>query len=80
MVVIHESLRESSVWHVGQVPSPAGCISIRVAATLSVMSGILPLQSSHSMFGVLLADPRIWIWIWLRLYYIIIMIIVFTYL
>jgi hypothetical protein len=28
MVVIRESLRESSVWRVGQVISPAGCISI----------------------------------------------------
>jgi hypothetical protein len=29
--------------------SPAGCISIRVAVTLSVMSGSLSLQSYHSM-------------------------------
>jgi hypothetical protein len=29
--------------------SPAGCISIRVAVTLSVMSGSLSLQSSRSM-------------------------------
>jgi hypothetical protein len=29
--------------------SPAWCISIRVTATLSVMSGSLSLQSSHSM-------------------------------
>jgi hypothetical protein len=34
--------------------SPAGCISIRVTATLSVMSDSLPLQSSRNMFGVLL--------------------------
>jgi hypothetical protein len=54
MVVIRESLRESSVCVVGQVLSLAGCIPIRVAATLSVMSGLLPLQSSRSMFGVLL--------------------------
>jgi hypothetical protein len=40
--------------------SPAGCISIRVAATLSVMSGNLSLQSSHSMFGVQLVDSRSW--------------------
>ncbi len=69
MVVIRESLRESSVWRVGQVLSPAGCISIWVTATLSVMSDSLSLQSSHSMFGVLLIDSRIWIWIWLWLYY-----------
>jgi hypothetical protein len=51
--------------------SPVGYISIRVTATLLVMSGILPLQSSHSMFSVLLMYSRswIWIWIWLRLYY-----------
>jgi hypothetical protein len=41
MVVLRESLRESSVWRVGQVLSPAGYISIRVATTLSVMSGSL---------------------------------------
>jgi hypothetical protein len=41
MVVTRESLRESSVWRVGQVLSPAGCISIRVIVTLSVMSGSL---------------------------------------
>jgi hypothetical protein len=28
MVVIRESLQESSVWRVDQVLSPAGCISI----------------------------------------------------
>jgi hypothetical protein len=61
MIVILESLRESSVWHAGQVPSPAGCISIRVTATLSVMSDSLLLQSSHNMFDVLLMDSRIWI-------------------
>jgi hypothetical protein len=65
MVVIRESLQESSVWHVGQVLSPAGCISIRVTVTLSVMSDTLPLQSSHSTLGVLLMDSRSWIWIWL---------------
>jgi hypothetical protein len=43
--------------------SPAGCISIQVTATLSVMSGSLSLQSSRSMFGVLLVDSRSWIWI-----------------
>jgi hypothetical protein len=37
--------------------------------TLSVMSGNLSLQSSHSMFGVLLMDLRSWIWIWSGLYY-----------
>jgi hypothetical protein len=47
--------------------SPIGCMSIRVAATLSVMSGSLSLQSSHSMFGVLLVDSMIWIWICSRL-------------
>jgi hypothetical protein len=46
---------------------PAVCISIRVAVTLSVMSDILPLQSSHSMFSVLLMYSRSWIW--LQLYY-----------
>jgi hypothetical protein len=78
MVVIRESLRESSILRVGQVLSPAGCISIRVAVTLSVMSGRMSLQSSHSMIGVLL-------WFQGIRYgygygYIIIMIIVFTYL
>jgi hypothetical protein len=58
MVFILESLRESGVWRVGRVPSHAGCISIRVAATFSVMCDILPLQSSRSMFGVLLVDLR----------------------
>jgi hypothetical protein len=33
--------------------SPAGCISIRVTATLSIMSDSLSLQSSHSMVVVL---------------------------
>jgi hypothetical protein len=33
--------------------SPVGCISIRIAVTLSVMSGSLSLMSSRSMFGVL---------------------------
>jgi hypothetical protein len=33
------------------------------------MSDNLPLQSSHSMFGVLLMYSRSWIWIWLRVYY-----------
>jgi hypothetical protein len=69
MVVICESLRESSVWRVGQVLSPAGCILIRVIVTLSVMSGILPLQSSRSMFGVLLMDSRSWVWVWFGWYY-----------
>jgi hypothetical protein len=50
MVVIHESLRETSIWHVGQVLSPAWCILIRVTVTLSGMSGILSLQSSRSIF------------------------------
>jgi hypothetical protein len=58
MIVIRESLRESSVWRVGQVLSPAGCISIRIAATLSVISDKLLLSSSCSMFGVLLVDSR----------------------
>jgi hypothetical protein len=44
--------------------SPAGCISIRVAVTLSVMSGSLSLQSSRSMFDVLLLDSRSWIGIY----------------
>jgi hypothetical protein len=44
--------------------SPAGCISIQVVATLSVMSGSLSSQPSHSMFGILLMDSRSWIWIW----------------
>jgi hypothetical protein len=61
MVVICESLRESSIWRIGLVLSPGGCISIRVTATLPVMSGSLSLQSSHSMFGVLLVDSRNWI-------------------
>jgi hypothetical protein len=43
--------------------STAGCISIRVAATLSVMSDSLSLPSSHSMFGVLLVILMSWIWI-----------------
>jgi hypothetical protein len=37
--------------------------------TLSVMSDNLSLQSSCSIFGVLLMDSRSWIWIWLGLYY-----------
>jgi hypothetical protein len=41
MVVIRESLQESSVWRVGRILSPAGCISIQVTVTLSVMSGSL---------------------------------------
>jgi hypothetical protein len=41
--------------------SIAGCISIRVTATLSVMSDSLSLPSSHSMIGVLLVDSRSWI-------------------
>jgi hypothetical protein len=36
--------------------SSIGCISIRVAVTLSVMSDSLPLQSSHSVFGVLFEE------------------------
>jgi hypothetical protein len=67
MVVIRESLQESSVWRVGQVLSPAGCILIRVAMTLLVLSGGLSLQSSRSMFGVLFVDARSWIWICLGL-------------
>jgi hypothetical protein len=47
--------------------SPAGCISIRVTVTLSVMSGSLSLPSSRSVFGVLLVDSRSWIWIFLGL-------------
>jgi hypothetical protein len=38
--------------------SPIGCISIRVAAILSVMSGSLSLPSSRSLFGVLLVDSE----------------------
>jgi hypothetical protein len=52
----------------------SGSISIQFTATLSVMSDILPLQSSRSIFGVLL---------WIQGFgydYIMIMIIVFTYL
>jgi hypothetical protein len=56
MVIICESLRESSVWRVGQVLFLAGCISIRVTAALSVMSDSLSLQSFRSMLGVLLMD------------------------
>jgi hypothetical protein len=41
MTVIRESLWETSVWRVVQVLSPVGCISIRVTATLSVMSDSL---------------------------------------
>jgi hypothetical protein len=52
MVVILESLRESSVCRVGQVLSLAGCISIRVTVTLSIMSDNLSLQSSRSMVVV----------------------------
>jgi hypothetical protein len=37
--------------------------------TLSVMSGNLLLQSSRSMFGVLLMGSRSWIWIQLLFYY-----------
>jgi hypothetical protein len=37
--------------------------------TLSVMSGSLSLQSSHSMFVVLLMDSWRCIWIWSQLYY-----------
>jgi hypothetical protein len=44
------------------VSSPAGCILIRVAMTLSVMSVSLSLQLFCSMFGVLLVDSRSWIW------------------
>jgi hypothetical protein len=40
--------------------SPAGCILIRVTATLSVMSDSLSLPPSRSMFGVLLVDSS-WI-------------------
>jgi hypothetical protein len=43
--------------------SLAECISIQVAMTLSIMSDNLSLQSSCSMFGVLLVDSRSWIWI-----------------
>jgi hypothetical protein len=62
MVVIRESprVKHMACW---SGSSPTGCISIRVAATLSVMSGSLPLQSSRSIFGVLLVDLRGWIWI-----------------
>jgi hypothetical protein len=56
MVVIHESFQESNVWRVGQVPSHTGFISIRVTATLLVMSDSLSLQTSHSMFGVLFEE------------------------
>jgi hypothetical protein len=49
--------------------SSAGCISIRVTVVLSVMSDTLSLQSSYSMFGVLLMDSRRWLWIWLLLHY-----------
>jgi hypothetical protein len=51
--------------------SPAGCISIRVAATLSVMRDNLSLPSSRSMVGVLLMDLRSWVGICLELYIII---------
>jgi hypothetical protein len=62
----------------GQILSPAWCISIWVIVTLSFLSDSLPLQSSHSIFCLLLMDLRSWIWI--GYFYIIIMIIVFTYL
>jgi hypothetical protein len=52
MVVIFESLRESSACCVGQVLSLTGCISIRVTVTLSIMSDNLSLQSSRSMVVV----------------------------
>jgi hypothetical protein len=42
--------------------SPVRCISIRVTVTLSIMSDSLSLQSSYSMFDVLLVDSRSWIW------------------
>jgi F0F1-type ATP synthase beta subunit len=54
MVVMRKSLQDSSVWCVGQVLCPAGCISIQVAIALSVIGDNLSLQSSRSMFGVLL--------------------------
>jgi hypothetical protein len=54
MVVMRKSLQDSSVWCVSQVLCPAGCISIQVAVALSVMGDNLSLQSSRSMFGVLL--------------------------
>jgi hypothetical protein len=54
----------SQVYCVLSGSSPPGRISIRVATTLSVMSGSLLLQSSRSMFGVLWMDSRSWIWIW----------------
>jgi hypothetical protein len=66
-VVIHESLQESSAWRVGQVLSMQG-VSIWVVMILSILSDSLPLQSSHSMFGVLM-DLRSRVWIWLCLYY-----------
>jgi hypothetical protein len=69
MIVIRESLRESSVWRVDQVLSPAGFISIRVTVTLSVMSDSLSLLSSRSMSGVLLVDSRSWMWACSRLLY-----------
>ncbi len=56
----------------------AWCISIRVTATLSVMSDSLSLQSSRSMFGVLLMVQGYGYGYGYD--YIIIMIIVFTYL
>jgi hypothetical protein len=43
--------------------SPAGCISIQVTVALSVTTDRLSLQSSRTMFGVLLVDSRSWIWI-----------------
>jgi hypothetical protein len=49
--------------------SPAWCISIRITVIFSVMSDSLPLQSSRSIFGVLLMDSRSWIWLWLYYHY-----------
>jgi hypothetical protein len=48
----------SQAYGVWSGSSPAGCISIRVTVTLSVMSDNLLLQSSRSIFDVLLVDSR----------------------
>jgi hypothetical protein len=48
--------------------SPTVCISIRITVTLSVISVSLSLQSSRSMFDVLLVGSRSWIWMVIIIY------------
>jgi hypothetical protein len=54
MVVIRESLRDSNVCRVGQVLSPIGCISIRVATTLSYEWQLV--RCSHLIVWLLYLD------------------------